>query len=228
MVDKTITVKEAMKHIHSGDVVLIGGFGFSGQPDSLLKALAEEPIYELTAVSEGLAYLMTAGEFKAYPELMLNGQIKHIIVSFLGGDPQLQALIDSGDLTFELVPQGTMAERMRAAGAGIGGFYVKTGVGTIVEEGKEKRVIDGEEYLFEKPLPGDVALIRAHKADQYGNCLFRYTGNNFCLPMAMAGKTVIVEADEVVEPGDIEPDAVHIPGVLVDYVVQSTWDMYTK
>ncbi len=228
MVDKTISAKEAVKLIKSGDVVMISGFVFPGQADTLLKALTEEPVNDLTAVSEGLGYLIDSEEFRAYPELLENGQISKIIVSFVGGDPRIMALIDEGKLTCELMPQGTLVEAMRAAGAGIGGFYVKTGVGTVVEEGKERRTIDGEDYILEKPLPGDVALIRAHKVDRYGNCLFRYTGNNFGLVMAMAAKTVIVEADEVVEPGDIEPDAVHIPGVLVDYVVQSEFDMYTK
>lgn len=127
----------------------------------------------------------------------------------------------SGELELEMVPQGTLAERIRAGGAGIGGFYTPTGVGTVVAEGKETRIIDGKEYLFELPLKSDVSLVKAWKADRMGNAVFRYTGINFNISMAMAGKVVILEAEEIVEIGEISPEEVQLPGVFVDYVVKT-------
>ena len=223
MIDKVTTIEEAMRCVHSGDTVLIAGFGSSGQPHSLLKYLAAMPVDHLTAVSEDMSYSTNREEKRLFPELITEGKITHLMVSFLGRHVHVQEKIADGSLTYELIPQGTLAERLRAGGAGIGGLYLKTGVGTIVEEGKEKRIIDGEEYILEKPIKGDVALLKCFKADRMGNAVFRYAALNFNLVMAMAGKTVILEADEIVEPGELEPDQIHVPGVLVDYVVQNTY-----
>ena len=127
----------------------------------------------------------------------------------------------AGELELEMVPQGTLAERIRAGGAGIGGFYTPTGVGTVIAEGKETRIIDGKEYLFELPLRADVSLVKCWKADRMGNAVFKYTGINFNVVMATAGDTVILEAEEIVEPGEISPENVQLPGVFVDYVVKA-------
>ena len=137
----------------------------------------------------------------------------------MGANQIANQKIASGELEVELIPQGTLAERIRAAGAGLGGFYTPTGVGTVVEEGKETKIIDGRKYIFEKPLHANVALLKAHTADTMGNAVLRYAAMNFNPCMAMAADIVILEAENIVRSGEIEPDRVHIPGVFVDYIV---------
>lgn len=219
MVDKVVDIKTAIDKIKKNDTILLGGFSEVGCPLHLLYELASRPeINGLTLVAEDMSY--SGLNFVQGPEtLMNNGQLKKIIVSFLGSHKPAEKAVAEGRLQLEFVPQGTLAERLRAAGAGLGGFYTPTGVGTEAAEGKETRIIDGREYVFEKPLHGDVALIKAYKADRYGNAVFKLTANNFNSCMAAAAKTVILEAEKLVNIGDIEPDAVHLPGVFVDYVV---------
>lgn len=219
MINKLIDIKSAIDKVKKNDTVLLGGFSDVGCPLHLLYELARRPETDgLTLVAEDLSY--SGLPFVQGPQALLdNGQLRKIIVSFLGAHKPAERAIAEGQLELEFVPQGTLAERLRAAGAGLGGFYTPTGVGTEAALGKETRVIDGKEYVFEKPLSGDVALVKAYKADAMGNAVFKLTANNFNTCMAMAGKTVILEVEKLVPVGDIEPDAVQLPGVFVDYVV---------
>lgn len=219
MIDKVVSCRQAIDCVGTGDTVLLGGFSEVGCPLHLLYELARRPeIRDLTLVAEDLSY--SGLPFIQGPELLLNnGQLKKVIISFLGSHKPAERAIAEGRLELEFVPQGTLAERLRSAGAGLGGFYTPTGVGTEYAAGKETRLIDGKEYVFEKPLRGDVALVKAYRADRLGNAVFKYTANNFNTCMAMAGRKVILEVEELVAQGDIEPDAVHLPGVFVDYVV---------
>lgn len=219
MINKVVDIKTAIDIVKKNDTVILGGFSEVGCPLHLLYELAKRPeIDGLTLIAEDLSY--SGLPFVQGPEMLLNnGQLKKAIVSFLGSHKPAEKAIAEGTLELEFVPQGTLAERLRAAGAGLGGFYTPTGVGTEAAEGKETRVIDGKEYVFEKPLSGDVALVKAYKADRMGNAVFKLTANNFNTCMAMAGKKVILEVEKLVEVGEIEPDAVQLPGIFVDYVV---------
>lgn len=220
MESKVIGVKAAIDKIKSGDTILIGGFGGNGTAFTLLRELGTRNLTELTSVSEdgGFASRRLA---QACPGLLDGGMISHLKISFLGANAAIHENLGKGSLTCELIPQGTLAERLRAGGSGLGGFYTPTGVGTVVEEGKERRTIDGCDYIFEKPLRGDVALIKCYKADTMGNAVFKYSAMNFNPLMATAADTVILEAEVIVQPGEIEPDRVHLPGVFVDYIVKA-------
>lgn len=181
--------------------------------------LAQRDIRDLTIISEDLGYGGMSYD-QGQGVLLSNGQVKEAIVSFVGGYPLVNQLVEQGKLKLTLVPQGTLAERIRAGVVlELAVFIRQPGVGTVVEEGKETRVIDGKKYLFEKPLRANVALVKAWKADTMGNAVFKYTAANFNPLMAMAADIVILEAEEVVQPGKIEPDHVQLPGVFVDYVV---------
>ena len=219
--NKLTDLKSAIDLVKTGDTVLIGGFGNVGCPMHLLYELAARPeVRELTLVSEDFHYSEADLGYVQGPEALLkNGQLKKVILSFIGSHKGLETAIQRGEVELEFSPQGTLIERIRCAGAGLGGFYTPTGAGTEVEEGKETRIIDGRKYLFEKPLRGDVALIKAWRADPYGNAVFKLTANNFNAAMAMAAKTVILEVEELVGLGEIEPDAVHLPGIFVDRIV---------
>ena len=223
--NKLIKTEEAVRLIHSGDTVLMGGFSNVGCPLHLIYELAKHPeINNLSTVSEDFGY--TDLSFPQGPELLLNnGQLKKITVSFLGHTAAEKAY-NEGKLEIELVPQGTLAERIRCGGAGLGGFYTPTGVGTEVEKGKETKVINGRKYILELPLRGNVALVKAYMADTMGNAVFKYTANNFNLCMATAADTVILEVEKLVEPGEIEPDAVHMSGIFVDYIVLEEGAMF--
>ena len=218
-INKQTELAAAIDSIHSGDTVLLGGFNICGCPTNLLYGLAaRRDIRNLTLVSEDFG--SSGLSFVQGPETLFeNGQLKKIMVSFLGNHKSAEIAIQEGRLEAEFIPQGTLAERLRAAGAGIGGFYTRTGVGTEVELGKETRMIQGEKYLLELPLRGDVALVKAYMADRYGNAVFRYMASNLNICMAMAAKHVILEAEKIVEPGDLRPDAVGLPGVFVDQIV---------
>ncbi|TWP36613.1 3-oxoacid CoA-transferase subunit A [Leekyejoonella antrihumi] len=207
---------EAVADVPDGATVLIGGFGSAGQPVELIDALRRQGAKELVVVNNnagngdhGLAALLAAG------------QVAKIICSF---PRQVDSwifddLYRSGRVQLEVVPQGTLAERMRAAGAGIGGFYCPTGVGTPLAQGKEARTIDGRDYLLELPLPGDYALIKAHRADRMGNLVYRKTARNFGPVMATAAATTIVQVGQVVATGALDPEAVVTPSIYVDRVV---------
>lgn len=216
--DKVMEIKKAIGKIKSGDTVMIGGFANNGAPLHLIYELAEHrEIKNLTTICEGFGYDCDPPVQQG--RLLAAGQIREIIVSFLGGNDSVTRAVEAGEVKLTLVPQGTLAERIRAAGAGIGGFYTQTGVGTVVEEGKETREINGRKYLLEMPLKAEVALVKCHTADRMGNAVFRYTARNFNPLMAMAADYVILECEHLVEIGEIEPDAVQLPGVFVDAVV---------
>lgn len=217
--NKVMCIEDAVKLIKKGSTLLVGGFCTVGCPLNLIYELAKhQDIDDLTLISEEFGY---AGlNFVQGQEVLLNnGQLKKVVVSYLGSHPPLEKAYMEGKVDLEFVPQGTMAERLRAAGAGLGGFYTPTGVGTEVEEGKETKVIDGKKYILEKPLRGDVALVKAYKADSMGNAVFKLTAGNFNTCMAMAADTVILEVEKLVEVGEIEPDHVQLPGVFVDHIV---------
>lgn len=224
--NKVVDIKTAIDAVKKNDTVLFGGFGNVGAPMHLLYELARRPeIDGLTLVTEdmhngGLNYVQG-------PEALLRtGQLKKIIVSFLGNHKAVEQAVMDGRLELEFVPQGTLIERIRAAGAGLGGFYTPTGVGTEAELGKETKVINGRKYLLELPLHGDVAFIKAYKADKMGNAIFKLTAGNFNPSMATAADTVILEVEKLVEVGEIEPDAVHLPGIFVDYIVVEEGAMF--
>ena len=218
MIDKRVSsLSAAMEGIRDGSVVLIGGFGASGIPVELIDALIEQGARDLTVVTNN------AGSGHAdVAKLLATGRVRRIVCSFprSAGSVVFEELYSAGKLELELVPQGTLSERMRAAGAGIGGFFTPTAAGTKLAEGKETRVIEGREYVFEKPLKGDVALIKAEVADRWGNLLYRQTARNFAPTMAMAAELTIVQASRIVDLGGIPPEQVMTPGIFVDRVVE--------
>jgi 3-oxoacid CoA-transferase subunit A len=206
---------EAVKDVKDGATIMVSGFGLCGNPENLITALHRKGVKDLTVVSNncgttdlGLGILLKAR------------QIKKIVASYVGENKEFERQYLSGELEVELVPQGTLAERIRAGGAGIGGFYTATGVGTKVAEGKETRVLAGREYLLELPLLADFALVWAWKADTWGNLVFRKTTRNFGPMMCAAAKVTIAEAPTVVPAGELDPDQVHTPSIYVKRVVK--------
>jgi 3-oxoacid CoA-transferase A subunit len=214
---KVISVEEAAAFVGPGSTVMVGGFGLVGSPLTLIEALlASENATDLTTISNNV------GEpGKGLGRLLLEGRIRRAIGSYFTSNPDVMERYSSGELEVRLVPQGTLAEAIRAAGAGLGGFYTKTGVGTDLAEGREVREIDGERYLFEKPLRADFALIRARTADTLGNLTYYKTARNFNPDMAAAAKVVIAEVDEIVEAGTLDPERVVTPHPYVDYLVRA-------
>lgn len=210
------TVEEAIHDITDGCTLLVGGFGLCGIPETLIEAVMRKGVKNLTTVSNNAG----VDEF-GLGKLLYAGQIKKHIGSYVGENKLFEKMVLTGKLELELNPQGTLAERIRAAGAGIPAFFTPTGVGTMVAEGKEVRVFDGRPYVMEKALPADFALIRAWKADRWGNLVFRKTARNFNPMMASAAKVTIVEAEHIVEPGEIDPDQVHVPSIYVKRIIQS-------
>ena len=208
---------EAVAGIEDGSTVLIGGFGTAGQPIELIDALIRSGVSDLTVVNNN------AGNGRVgLAALLANGQVRKIICSFprQADSYVFDELYRAGKVELELVPQGTLAERMRAAGAGIGAFFSPTGVGTPLAEGKEGRTIDGRDYLLEYPIKGDVALIKALRADTLGNLVYRKTARNFGPVMATAAKITVVQVSEIVQPGGIDPEVVITPGIFVDRIVK--------
>ena len=208
---------EAVAGIADGSTVLIGGFGTAGQPIELIDALIRSGVRELTVVNNN------AGNGQVgLAALLANGQVRKIICSFPRQSDSyvFDELYRAGKVELELVPQGNLAERLRAAGAGIGAFFSPTGVGTSLAEGKERRTIDGRHYVLEYPIKGDVALIKALRADTLGNLVYRKTARNFGPVMATAAKITAVQVSEVVQPGGIDPEVVITPGIFVDRIVK--------
>jgi len=201
--------------INSGMTLMVGGFLANGSAIKILDLLAQSDVKNLTLISNDSAF-----PDKAYGRLLANGQVCKLITSHMGTNPAAIDLMNTGKLEVEFVPQGTLAERIRAAGAGLGGVLSPTGLGTLVEEGKQKVVVDGEEFLLEKPIRADVALLGASLGDKSGNLVYKGTSQNFNPLMAMAAELVIAEVGELVETGDIAPEAVHTPGIFVDYIVK--------
>jgi 3-oxoadipate CoA-transferase, alpha subunit len=207
---------EAVADIPDGATVLIGGFGPAGQPIELIDALRRHGARELTVVNNNAGNGDTG-----LAALLATGNVRKIICSFPRQTDSwvFDDLYRSGKIELELVPQGNLAERMRAAGAGIGAFFCPTGVGTPLTEGKEQRTIDGREYVLEYPIKGDVALIKAHRSDEVGNLVYRKTARNFGPVMATAAATTVAQVTEVVRAGELDPEAVVTPGIYVDRLV---------
>ena len=209
------SAREALEDVFDGAVIMAGGFGLCGNPENCIRELARRGVKDLTIISNNCG-----NQGLGLAVLLKNRQVRHVIGSYIGGNPDLQQQLAEGFVDVELVPQGTLAERIRAGGAGLGGFYTPTGVGTVAAEGKEVRVIDGREYVFERPLRADFAIVRAAVGDPFGNLRFRRTARNFNPIMAMAGKVTIAEVDELVPLGALDPDDIHLPGIFVQRIFQ--------
>lgn len=206
---------EAVRDIPDGASIMMGGFGLCGIPENLILALRDRGVKNLTVISNN------AGTTEHGISILLRSrQIKKMIATYVGENEVFEQQVLAGELEVELVPQGTFAERIRAAGAGIAAFYTPTGVGTVVAEGKEVRIIDGRPYLLEYPLRADYAFIKAWKGDRYGNLVYRKTARNFNPVMATAARITIAEVEHLVEPGDLDPDLIHTPGIFVDRIFQ--------
>lgn len=211
---KIKSVQEAVARIKDGSVIMIGGFLGFGTPESLVDELVKKGVKDLTIIANDTAY-PTVGIGK----LIVNKQIKKVMVSHIGTNPETGRQMHAGEIEVNLIPQGTLAERIRAGGNGLGGILTPTGIGTIVEEGKKKLEVYGKEYLLELPLRAEVALLKAHKVDKKGNMVFRGTSRNFNPLMATAADYVVVEAENLVEVGEIDPNEVMIPHIFVDAIV---------
>lgn len=209
------SMQEAVADIPDGATLIVGGFGLCGIPQHLIAALRERGTRDLTVVSNNCGV-----DDWGLGLLLASKQIRKMVSSYVGENKNFEQQYLGGQLEVELVPQGTLAERLRAGGAGIPGFYTAAGVGTLVADGKEVRQFDGRSYLLEKAIVGDFALVKAWKADRFGNLVFRKTSRNFNPLAASAGRITIAEVEEVVEPGELEPDSIHTPGIYVQRVVQ--------
>ena len=206
---------EALKGVVADNQLMaVGGFGLCGIPEALIDALRDSGVQNLSVISNNAGV-----DGFGLGKLLETRQIKKMISSYVGENKEFERQYLAGELELEFTPQGTLAEKLRAGGAGIPAFFTKTGVGTMVAEGKETREFDGEIYVMERSLVPDVALVKAWRADRSGNLQFRLTARNFNPAVAMAGRVCVVEVEEVVEVGAIEPDAVHLPGIYVHRIV---------
>jgi 3-oxoacid CoA-transferase subunit A len=204
----------ALRDVRDGMTLLVGGFGLCGVPEELILALRDLGPRDLTCVSNN-----AGTNDHGLVHLLQNGQVRRMVSSYVGENEVFERMMLSGQLEVELVPQGTLAERMRAGGAGIPAFYTATGVGTVVADGKEVREFDGRSYVMERGIVGDFALIHAWKGDRHGNLVFRKTARNFNPVMATAARVTVAQVEHLVEPGELEPDAIHTPGIFVQRVV---------
>ena len=218
--DKVVSsYEEAMAGLTDNMTVIAGGFGLCGIPENLISEIKRKGTKGLTLVSNncgvddfGLGVLLT------------DRQIKKIVASYVGENAEFERQMMAGELEVELTPQGTLAEKMRAGGAGIPAFYTATGVGTPVAEGKDERAFNGRDYILEESIVGDFAIVKAWKADRYGNLVFRQTARNFNPMAATAGKITVVEVEEIVEPGELDPDQIHTAGIYVDRLILGTFE----
>lgn len=218
MLDKRVSsLEKAVAGVCDGATILIGGFGNAGIPVELIHALIDQGARDLTVVSNN------AGSGRTdLAALLAAGRVRKVVCSYpkTAGSVVFDGLYAAGKIELELVPQGTLSERMRAAGAGIGGFYTPTGVGTDLAKGKETRMINGREHVLELPIKGDLALIKAERADRWGNLVYRLAARNFGPTMAMAADCTVAQVREIVELGNIDPDQVMTPGIFVDRVIE--------
>lgn len=200
--------------VQDGQTIAVGGFGLCGIPEALIQALHDSKVGNLTCISNNAGV-----DGFGLGMLLQTRQVKKMIASYVGENKEFERQYLAGELELEFTPQGTLAEKLRAGGAGIPAFYTKTGVGTIVAEGKETKVFDGQTYVMERSLVPDVSLVKAYIADRSGNLVFRKTARNFNPNVAMAGKVTIVEVERVVEKGELDPDMIHLPGIYVHRIV---------
>ncbi|ADZ89734.1 CoA transferase subunit A [Marinomonas mediterranea] len=211
--------EDALKGLEDGMTVLAGGFGLCGIPENLIAEIQRKGTRGLTVVSNNCGV-----DGFGLGLLLEKKQIKKMVSSYVGENALFEQQLLSGELEVELTPQGTLAEKMRAGGAGIPAFFTATGVGTPVAEGKEIRVFNGKEYLMETAIKGDFAIVKGWKADKYGNVMYRHTAQNFNPLAATAGVVTVVEVEELVEVGELEPSQIHTPGIYVDRVIQGTFE----
>jgi len=214
LINKIISAKKAADMVKEGMTIMVGGFLANGTPENIVDALVEKNVKNLTLICNDTGF-----PDKGVGKMVVNKQFKKMIASHVGTNPETANQMNSGETEVVLTPQGTLAEKIRCGGNGLGGFYTPTGIGTEVAEGKEVKVINGKEYLFETPLRADVALLKASVVDKKGNMIFNKTMKNFNPMMATAADLVIVEADKIVEVGEIDPEHVMCSGIFVDYIV---------
>jgi 3-oxoacid CoA-transferase subunit A len=200
--------------VKDGQTIAVGGFGLCGIPEALIGALRDSGVKNLTAISNNAGV-----DGFGLGQLLTTRQIRKMISSYVGENKEFERQYLSGELELEFTPQGTLAEKLRAGGAGIPAFFTKTGVGTIVAEGKEVREFDGQKYVMERSLVADVSLVKAYIADEVGNLVFRKTARNFNPNVAMAGKITVVEVEKLVKTGELDPDQIHLPGIFVHRIV---------
>ncbi|WP_413376604.1 CoA transferase subunit A [Alkalihalobacillus sp. 1P02AB] len=215
------SMEDLISVIKDGDTIIAGGFGLCGIPEKAILALADSGVKDLTFVSNNCGV-----DDWGLGLLLANRQIKKMVASYVGENKLFETQFLNGELEVELVPQGTLAERIRAGGAGIPGFYTPTGVGTKVAEGKEIKEFDGKAYVLERAITGDVAFVKAWKGDPFGNLIYRKTARNFNPLAAAAGKVTIAEVEEIVEAGQLDPNFIHTPGIYVQHIVEG--DQYEK
>lgn len=218
--DKVVTsYEDAMAGLEDGMTVLAGGFGLCGIPENLIQEIKRRQTRDLTIVSNNCGV-----DGFGLGVLLEDKQVRKMISSYVGENALFEKQLLQGELEVELTPQGTLAEKMRAGGAGIPAFFTATGVGTPVGEGKETRVFNGREYLMEEAITGDFAIVKGWKADRYGNVIYRHTAQNFNPLAATAGKITVVEVEEIVDVGELDPAQIHTPGIYVDRIIQCSFE----
>lgn len=215
MKQKVVEISQVMDLVKDGMTIMVGGFLACGTPEKLIDAIVEKGVKDITLICNDTGFVD-----KGVGKWVINKQIGHTIASHIGTNKETGNQMNSGEMKVTLVPQGTLAEQVRAGGAGLGGVLTPTGLGTIVEEGKQKITVDGKEYLLETAIRADLALLFGNIVDKKGNIVYEKSTRNFNLLMAMAADIVIVEAEKIVEVGEIDPNMVMTPGVCVDYIVQ--------
>jgi len=208
---------EAIRDMQDGAVIMSGGFGLSGNPENLISAIHRKGVKNLIVISNNCGTTD-----KGLGILLQSRQIKKMVASYVGENKEFERQFLAGELEVELNPQGTLAERIRAGGAGLGGFFTPTGAGTQIAEGKESRVLEGKEMIFEKPLKADYAIVRAWKGDKWGNLVFRKTARNFSPMMCTAARVTIAEVEHLVDVGELEPDQIQVPSVYVKRIFQGS------
>ena len=213
--NKVVSLEVVRPLLKDGMSIMIGGFLACGTPEKLIDLLIESNVKNLTIIANDTSFVD-----RGIGKLIVNGQVKKVVASHIGTNAETGRLMTEGKMEVELVPQGTLIERIRSAGAGLGGVLTPTGVGTIVEEGKQKLTIEGSEYLLELPIKADLALVYASVVDEIGNAVYFGTTRNFNTIMATAAEVVIVEADKIVKTGELNPNNIVIPSVLVDYIIE--------
>ena len=218
--DKVVSsYEEALDGLEDDMTVIAGGFGICGIPENLIKEIKRKGTKGLTVVSNNCG-----SRQDGLSMLLVTRQIKKMVASFVGDNDMFAEQMMSGEVEVDLTPQGTLAEKIRAGGAGIPAFYTATGYGTLIGDGKEAREFNGRNYILEESIQGDFSIAKAWKADRYGNLVFRKTARNFNPIAVTAGKIAVVEVEEIVEPGELNPDGIHLPGIYVDRLIQGTFE----
>lgn len=214
MKTKLITLQDAAGFFRDGMTIMVGGFMGVGTPPRLVEALLESGVRDLTLIANDTAFVDTG-----IGPLIVNGRVSKVIASHIGTNPETGRRMIAGEMDVQLIPQGTLIEQIRCGGAGLGGFLTPTGVGTIVEDGKQTITLEGKTWLLERPLRADLALIRAHRSDMLGNLTYQLSARNFNPLIALAADITLVEPDEMVETGELQPDQIVTPGAVIDHIV---------